>query len=670
MWKSPNDTHLQYSPIRRNHQIRRILLLLLVIVMLLLTGMLINGRGMGQSPQIATSTDNEPTLNPNYEPYAQYTKQTYQTQEEIASQNSSGIPTSSTNSPDSLSSPGLNIAPTPTQTIQVTHTQTSTLQEAVSHEFGTLFLSIDEGGYKHLFAYHPQTLPFTRLTFGSWDDINPSISPSGTQLAFASNRNGYWDIYVLNLTTGATIQVTDTPEYDGAPSWSPDSNWLVYESYTTPNSGDTSDLNSTDAANNLDIFILQVDRDNPETGESIRLTNHPGIDYAPAWSPTGRNIVFVSTRSGDSDIWLADLDKIDDRFINVSQKSGTSDTYPAWSPDGNSLAWASTANGYQDIYIYDIAEDLAQPRIAGTGNRPVWSPDGGTLFTSLLTPNRTYLTGYSIDSDGLALPPIPLIGSLAGLTWSNFNLPDPLPASLAQIAEANPTPSWQVALENSDGTPGGRRLVVPILDVEAPYPMLQDLVDESFIALREALATRIGWDYLSTLENAYVPLTSPLSPGKLEDWLYTGRAFTLNPVVINAGWMVVMREDFGSETYWRVYLRARFQDGSQGMPLYNLPWDLNARYSGDPRTYEQGGAPVSSIPPGYWLDYTQLAASFGWQRLPALSTWRSAIPSARYNEFVLIDGLDWYSAMLEIYPPEAINTPKTGYSLNNIISVR
>ncbi|MCK5430981.1 MAG: PD40 domain-containing protein, partial [Anaerolineales bacterium] len=193
---------------------------------------------MGQSPQIAASTDNEPTPNPNYEPYAQYTKQTYQTQEEIASQNSSGIPTSSTNSLDSLSSLGLNITPTPTQTIQVTLTQTSTLQEAVSHEFGTLFLSIDEGGYKHLFAYHPQTLPFTRLTFGSWDDINPSISPSGTQLAFASNRNGYWDIYVLNLTTGATIQVTDTPEYDGAPSWSPDSNWLVYESYTTPNSGE------------------------------------------------------------------------------------------------------------------------------------------------------------------------------------------------------------------------------------------------------------------------------------------------------------------------------------------------------------------------------------------------------------------------------------------------
>jgi TolB protein len=400
------------------------------------------------------------------------------------------------------------------------------------------------------------------------------------------------------------------------------------------------------------------------------LTNHPGIDYAPAWSPTGRKIVFVSTRSGDSDIWLADLDKIDDRFINISQYLGTSDTFPAWSPDGNSLAWASTAKGLQDIYIYNIVDDQAQPHILGTGNRPVWSPDGDTLFTSLLTPNRTYLTGYSTDSDGLALPPIPLSGSLAGLSWSHYNLPDPLPASLAKIVEAKPTPSWHVALENNDGIPGGRRLVVPILDVEAPYPMLQDMADESFIALREALATRIGWDYLSTLENAYVPLTSLLSPGMLEDWLYTGRAFTLNPVVINAGWMVVMREDLGAETYWRVYLRARFQDGSQGKPLYNIPWDLNARYSGDPRTYEQGGAPMSSIPPGYWLDFTQLAASYGWQRLPALSTWRSAIPSARYNEFVLTDGLDWHAAMLEIYPPEALTSPETTSHQNNIISVR
>jgi TolB protein len=205
--------------------------------------------------------------------------------------------------------------------------------------------------------------------------------------------------------------------------------------------------------------------------------------------------------------------------------------------------------------------------------------------------------------------------------------------------------------------PNGRQRLVPLDEVDAPYPLLQDLADESFMALRRALATRIGWDYLSTLENAFVPLTSPLFPGMLDDWLYSGRAFALNPAPASAGWLVVVREDYGPSTYWRLYLRTRFQDGSQGRPLHQVPWNLAARYSGDPRAYEAGGAPMATIPPGYWLDFTDLAASYGWERLPALSTWRAALPAARYNEFVLRQGLDWYSAMREIYPEQALYTP-------------
>jgi TolB protein len=205
--------------------------------------------------------------------------------------------------------------------------------------------------------------------------------------------------------------------------------------------------------------------------------------------------------------------------------------------------------------------------------------------------------------------------------------------------------------------PNGRHKVVPLIDVQAPFPQLHDMVDESFIALRQRLADEIGWDALSSLENGYVPLTSALSPGMLSDWLYTGRAFALNAQPINAGWMVVTREDYHQETYWRVYLRARFQDGSQGRPLYRLPWDFEARYQGDPQSYEQGGNTAESISPGYWVDFTRLAESYGWDRLPALSNWRSAYPAARFNEFVLTEGLDWQEAMLEIYPFEVLLTP-------------
>jgi TolB protein len=194
-------------------------------------------------------------------------------------------------------------------------------------------------------------------------------------------------------------------------------------------------------------------------------------------------------------------------------------------------------------------------------------------------------------------------------------------------------------------------------DVEAPYPMLHDLVDESFQSFRTRLAAEIGWDLLSTLENAFVPLTAPLMPGMGDDWLYTGRAIAVNPVPLNAGWMAVVREDFGLQTFWRVYVRTRFQDGSQGAPLHIIPWNFDARKGGDVRAYEQGGAPADAIPTGYWIDFTQFAKSFGWERLPALNNWRRYYQGSRFNEFVHRAGLDWRTAMLELYPPEALITP-------------
>jgi TolB protein len=151
-------------------------------------------------------------------------------------------------------------------------------------------------------------------------------------------------------------------------------------------------------------------------------------------------------------------------------------------------------------------------------------------------------------------------------------------------------------------------------------------------------------------------LTTPLDPGLGEDWLYTGRAFTLNPALIQANWMVVVREDFGHQTYWRMYLHATAQDGSQGMPLTQVPWDFSARTTSS-SAYEMGGKLMTSIPGGYWLDLTTLALQYGWERLPALSNWRSYYAGAKLNELAFIQGLDWRSAMLQLYPPDVLVTP-------------
>jgi TolB protein len=523
----------------------------------------------------------------------------------------------------------------------------------LSFDQGVLILALDEGGNKHLFAYQPevngagQPLPLTRLTYGPWDDITPAISPDGQTVAFASNRSGYWDIYLLNLESGAITRLTDSLAYEASPSWSPDNQWLAYEAYL---------------ANNLEIVIQSVQT----PSDVLQLTDNPAADFSPAWSPEGRQITFVSDRSGEDDIWLADLDKsTDHRFINISQDANDIDTRPAWSPDGKTLAWVVDQDGVRSLYLSQMktsgdgnqAIPLDERQYLGSGDYPVWSADSKTILSILQAPNHIYLTAYPVDYPGLALPTLELPGAVSGISWTNNLLTPALQTIYQGAAQATSTPLYLTEITTPAAENGERYQLVPLKGVAAPQAYLHDQIDESFSALRSRIASQAGWDFLGTLENAYVPLTTPLDPGMGDDWLYTGRAIAINTLPLNAGWMAVVREDYGTDTYWRVYVRALYQDGSAGLPLHEHPWDFDGRYSGDTTLYEQGGKPQASIPPGYWIDFTELAQAYGWERLPALVTWRAFYPGARFNEFVSPGGMSWQDAMLELYPPEALVTP-------------
>ncbi len=518
---------------------------------------------------------------------------------------------------------------------------------------GLILLGLNEGGNSHLFAYQPQEsgagqpLPLTRLTSGPWDDINPAISPDGQTVAFASNRSGYWDIYLLDLDSGGITRLTDTLAYDASPAWSPDSKWLVYETYLD---------------DNLEIKVQSV----VTPGDNIMLTDSPAADFSPAWSPQGRQIAFVSDQNGENEIWLADLDKAEEqRFQNISENPTSDDTHPIWSPDGKSLVWVREQDGIRSLLRQELpsAQNTNPLQFTpsrenlGSGDWPAWSSDGETILTLLQAPNHTYLTAYPAHYPGLVFPTIEMPGSVNGLSWGNIALSSAVQTVYQQAVQLTPTPLYLRSLMSLPEDNGGRFQLVPLNGVTAPNPYLHDTVDESFQSLRSRIASESGWDFLSSLENAYVPLTSPLNPGMGNDWLYTGRAFALDTIPMDADWLVAIREDYGAETYWRVYIKALYQDGSVGMPLHDLPWDFESRHNGDTTSYEQGGQKAAAIPLGYWIDFTERANSYGWERLPALATWRDSSPAARFNEFVISGGKDWQTAMLELYPPEVMITP-------------
>ncbi|MCL5429355.1 MAG: hypothetical protein M1347_06115 [Chloroflexi bacterium] len=489
---------------------------------------------------------------------------------------------------------------------------------------GLMILSLSGTGYSQLFSHQLLGQPFTRLTSGAWDDIHPALSPDGQRIAFASNRGGAWDLYTLELLTGNVTQIIDDAEYDGHPSWSPDGAWLAYEHY---------------ADGDLEIFIQPLD----SSVDPVRISAGNGADYAPAWRPSAQQLAFVSDRSGIPQIWLVDLEQNGDaRFQPVTESVGAQN-FPAWSPDGAWLAWSQMDDGIWTIYAQNISDSDSPPRRIGLGQDPHWSFSGATILAELRGPNETYLTAYTL-AGGLALAPELMPSHLDGIAWGAGALPDPLPDALSAAAE--------VILPTVDPAAVGDT-TVELSDVNAPFEELNEAALPAFGALRARAAQLLGWDALSELSNAFVPLDRPLPPARQQDWLYTGRAFELHSGLLDAGWMAIVREEFEGQTYWRVYLKAA---GDLGRPLTELPWDLSARYSGTESDYQAGGELAESLLAGTWVDFTALAADYGFERVPALNNWRSYFQGTLFNLFVYRSGLTWEEAMLQVYSPEELAT--------------
>ena len=505
---------------------------------------------------------------------------------------------------------------------------------------GLFVISLSESGYFHLFAYNPEGLPLTRLTYGDWDDIQPALSPDGAQVAYASHKDGQWDIFILNLISGETIKATNDLAYDGAPNWSPDGAQLAYEKYID---------------NNLEIYIQPADNSSP----AARLTNNPHADFDPAWNPNGSQIAFTSTRGGDNDIWIIDINSLGEpgSAVNYTNNNTLDQHSPAWSPHGELLAWIAPHEGYESIYTADPSEEATTAIYIGTGSEVAWDPTGEFILTSIRTPDQNFIASYHFESKTFSLPPLSLSGRINSISWGSRQLSGSLPPNISDSANQTPQAPWEHILNPSAGDLYGRQQPIPLPDVKAPFPELNALAIEPFLALRDRVSKEAGWDVLSDLENAHVPITQSMPPGRSNDWLYSGRAFSLYSTLIDLEWMKVVREDFGSQTYWRVYLKTRLQDGSQGKPMTQLPWNFTARYSGNTTHFEEGGRLETIVHSGYWIDFTSLAIEYGWERQPALSNWKNYFQGIRFNVFAITSGLDWKDAMLQIYPPEIFLNP-------------
>jgi len=221
---------------------------------------------------------------------------------------------------------------------------------------------------------------------------SPEISPDGRWVAYTV-RETNWDdnsydqqIWLADVRTGATRQLTNSRKSSQSPAWSPDGSRLAFIS---------------DRSDKRQIYVI-----NPAAGEAEPLTSGDEGVGNFAWSPDGKTIAFTQTEPKSSATKEREKKygeyQIDDQDFRMSQlfvvdvgsratKSLTSGAFTvgsyAWSPDGKMIAFDHRANpspaasGSADISIITVADGSLRKLITqdGPDSNPNWSPDGSRI---------------------------------------------------------------------------------------------------------------------------------------------------------------------------------------------------------------------------------------------------------------------------------------------------
>ncbi len=230
----------------------------------------------------------------------------------------------------------------------------------------------------------------TRVTYHIKDNryvnfvnISPAMSNKGDKIAFISDRDDYFDIYIASAIDGKILKKLVRGQRAGdleqlnwlrgpGITWSPDDSQIAFSAKSGPSD---------------DLHIVDSRTGKIDKSITVKLD---GL-YNPAWSPKGDKIAFAGVYQSTSDLYIYDLntgslDKLTDDFF--------SDVEPKWSPDGDKIIFASDRGAYMeeippymmpkdiDMKNYDIYEinsdGTGLRRLVATGyleRTPTWSPD-------------------------------------------------------------------------------------------------------------------------------------------------------------------------------------------------------------------------------------------------------------------------------------------------------
>jgi predicted Ser/Thr protein kinase len=207
----------------------------------------------------------------------------------------------------------------------------------------------------------------TQLTRVTLNNRRPAISPDGTLVAFDGREGDVRNIYAVAIDGSGQKKLTDSNGNDYSAAWSPDGKKIVFVS---------------ERDGSPQLYIMNADG----SGET-RITNNQYDDLSPAWSPDGKKILFHSRRNGNLDIFTLDTSCLsqpstcDAGQTRLTTDSG-SDYTPVWSPDGSQIVFISERDGNPEIYSMH-ADGTNQTRLTNSSIADfsaVFSPDGTKII--------------------------------------------------------------------------------------------------------------------------------------------------------------------------------------------------------------------------------------------------------------------------------------------------